>query len=31
LDFADEAHQFAKRNAALEKASEGVDSLWSNQ
>jgi hypothetical protein len=31
LDFVDEAHQIAKRNAALEKASEGVDSLWSNQ
>jgi hypothetical protein len=31
LDFADEARQVAKRNAALEKASEGVDSLWSNR
>jgi hypothetical protein len=30
LDFADEAHQVAKWNAALEKASEGIDSLWSN-
>jgi hypothetical protein len=31
LDFANEARRVAKRNAALEKASEGVDSLWSNQ
>jgi hypothetical protein len=31
LDFADEARRVAKRNAALEKASEGVDSLLSNQ
>jgi hypothetical protein len=30
LDFADEARRVAKQNAALEKASEGVDSLWSN-
>jgi hypothetical protein len=27
LDFADEAHRVAKRNAALEKATEGIDSL----
>jgi hypothetical protein len=31
LDFADEARRVAKRNATLEKASEGFDSLWSNQ
>jgi hypothetical protein len=30
LDFADEARRIAKRNAALEKAPEGIDSLWSN-
>jgi hypothetical protein len=30
LDFADEARRVAQRNAALEKASEGIDSLWSN-
>jgi hypothetical protein len=26
-----EARRVAKRNVALEKASEGIDSLWSNQ
>jgi hypothetical protein len=31
LNFADEALRVAKRNAALEKASEGIDSFWSNQ
>jgi hypothetical protein len=30
LDFAAEAHQVAKQNTALEKASEGIDSLWSD-
>jgi hypothetical protein len=30
LDFAAEAHRVAKRNVALEKASEGIDSLWSD-
>jgi hypothetical protein len=30
LDFATEARRVAKRNAALEKTSEGIDSLWSN-
>jgi hypothetical protein len=30
LDFAAEARRVAKRNTALEKASEGVDSLWSD-
>jgi hypothetical protein len=30
LDFAAEAHQVAERNTALEKASEGIDSLWSD-
>jgi hypothetical protein len=30
LDFADEAHWVAERNTALEKASEGIDSLWSD-
>jgi hypothetical protein len=30
LDFAAEARRVAERNAALEKASEGIDSLWSN-
>jgi hypothetical protein len=29
LDFAAEAHRVAERNTALEKASEGIDSLWS--
>jgi hypothetical protein len=30
LDFAAEARRVAKRNTALEKASEGIDSLWSD-
>jgi hypothetical protein len=30
LDYAAEARRVAKRNAALEKMSEGMDSLWSN-
>jgi hypothetical protein len=30
LDFAVEARRVAERNAALEKASEGIDSLWSD-
>jgi hypothetical protein len=30
LDYAAEAHRVAKQNAALEKMSEGIDSLWSN-
>jgi hypothetical protein len=30
LDFAAEARRVAKQNAALEKASEGIDSLWSD-
>jgi hypothetical protein len=30
LDFAAEARQVAERNAALEKMSEGIDSLWSD-
>jgi hypothetical protein len=30
LDFAAEAHRVAKRNTALEKTSEGIDSLWSD-
>jgi hypothetical protein len=30
LDFAAEARRVAKRNAALEKTSEGIDSLWSD-
>jgi hypothetical protein len=30
LDFAAEARRVAERNTALEKASEGVDSLWSD-
>jgi hypothetical protein len=30
LDFAAEARRVAERNAALEKASEGIDSLWSD-
>jgi hypothetical protein len=30
LDFAAEARRVAKRNAALEKTSEGINSLWSN-
>jgi hypothetical protein len=30
LDFAAEAHWVAERNAALEKTSEGIDSLWSD-
>jgi hypothetical protein len=30
LDFAAEAHRVAERNAALEKMSEGIDSLWSD-
>jgi hypothetical protein len=30
LDFAAEARRVAERNTALEKASEGIDSLWSN-
>jgi hypothetical protein len=30
LDFAAEAHRIAERNTALEKASEGIDSLWSD-
>jgi hypothetical protein len=29
LDFAAEARRIAERNTALEKASEGIDSLWS--
>jgi hypothetical protein len=30
LDFAAEARRVAERNTALEKASEGIDSLWSD-
>jgi hypothetical protein len=30
LDYAAEAHRVAERNAALEKMSEGIDSLWSD-
>jgi hypothetical protein len=30
LDFAAEAHRVAERNTALEKMSEGIDSLWSD-
>jgi hypothetical protein len=30
LDFAAEARRVAERNAALEKMSEGIDSLWSD-
>jgi hypothetical protein len=30
LDFAAEARRVAERNTALEKTSEGIDSLWSN-
>jgi hypothetical protein len=30
LDFAAKARQVAERNAALEKTSEGIDSLWSD-
>jgi hypothetical protein len=30
LDFAAEARQVAERNTALEKTSEGIDSLWSD-
>jgi hypothetical protein len=30
LDFAAETRRVADRNAALEKASEGIDSLWSD-
>jgi hypothetical protein len=30
LDYAAEARQVAERNAALEKMSEGMDSLWSD-
>jgi hypothetical protein len=30
LDFAAEACRVAERNTALEKASEGIDSLWSD-
>jgi hypothetical protein len=30
LDFAAEARQIAERNTALEKASEGIGSLWSD-
>jgi hypothetical protein len=30
LDFAAEAHRVAERNVALEKMSEGIDSLWSD-
>jgi hypothetical protein len=30
LDFAAKAHRVAERNAALEKTSEGIDSLWSD-
>jgi hypothetical protein len=30
LDFAAEARRIAERNTALEKASEGIDSLWSD-
>jgi hypothetical protein len=30
LDFAAEARRVAERNAALEKTSEGIDSLWSD-
>jgi hypothetical protein len=31
LDFATEARWVAERNIALEKASEGIDSLWSDR
>jgi hypothetical protein len=30
LDFVAEARRVAERNTALEKASEGIDSLWSD-
>jgi hypothetical protein len=30
LDFAAEAHRIAEQNTALKKASEGIDSLWSD-
>jgi hypothetical protein len=30
LDFVAEAHWIAEQNTALEKASEGIDSLWSD-
>jgi hypothetical protein len=30
LDFAAEARRVAEQNAALEKTSEGIDSLWSD-
>jgi hypothetical protein len=30
LDFAAEDHQVAERNAALEKMSAGVETLWSD-
>jgi hypothetical protein len=30
LDFAAEARRIAERSTALEKASEGIDSLWSD-
>jgi hypothetical protein len=30
MDFAAEARRVAEQNAALEKASEGIDSLWSD-
>jgi hypothetical protein len=30
LDFTAEAHRVAERNTALEKTSEGIDSLWSD-
>jgi hypothetical protein len=30
LDYAAEAHRVAEQNAALEKMSEGIDSLWSD-
>jgi hypothetical protein len=30
LDYAAEARRVAERNAALEKTSEGIDSLWSD-
>jgi hypothetical protein len=30
LDFVAEAHRVAEQNIALEKASEGIDNLWSD-
>jgi hypothetical protein len=30
LDFAAEARRVAEQNTALEKTSEGIDSLWSD-